>query len=89
MLHELKCDTKYFDAVKNGIKTFEARVDDRNFQVGDTLVLRELRPNKYDPSVELTDRQCLVAVTYILSCIHPAVTSGHVIMAISVVKADA
>ncbi|WP_204807510.1 ASCH/PUA domain-containing protein [Aeromonas veronii] len=41
MKHELKIKPEYFAAVVNGEKTFEIRNnDDRNFQVGDTLVLK-------------------------------------------------
>ena len=37
--HKLKLNDRFFDAVVNGIKTFEIRKDDRGFRVGDTLVL--------------------------------------------------
>ena len=40
-IHELKVKPVYFEAVKEGIKTFELRRDDRNFKVGDILLLRE------------------------------------------------
>ena len=40
-IHELKIKPVYFEAVKEGIKTFELRKDDRNFKVGDILLLRE------------------------------------------------
>lgn len=43
MRHELKTDPKVFDAVVNGLKTFEIRKNDRNFQVGDELTLRKTR----------------------------------------------
>lgn len=38
-LHMLKLREEYFDAVKNGVKTFEIRRADRDFKVGDTLCL--------------------------------------------------
>lgn len=38
--HILKLNDRYFDAVKNGIKTFEIRYNDRGFRVGDMLLLR-------------------------------------------------
>ena len=44
MHHELKILPPYFEAVIDGRKTFEIRKDDRGFQAGDTVTLRE-----YDP----------------------------------------
>jgi hypothetical protein len=39
--HSLKTLPEYTDAVGSGAKTFEVRRDDRDFQVGDWLQLRE------------------------------------------------
>lgn len=39
--HELKTDPAVFDAVYRGAKTHEIRKHDREFRVGDTLLLRE------------------------------------------------
>jgi ASC-1-like (ASCH) protein len=41
MIHELKIDPIYFEAVWNGTKNFEIRKNDRCFQVGDIIVLKE------------------------------------------------
>ena len=41
MTHELKIAPKYFEAVKNWTKPFEIRKDDRNYQVGDIVILKE------------------------------------------------
>ena len=43
MEHELKTDPEVFDAVKSGEKTFEIRLNDRNFKVGDVLFLRKTK----------------------------------------------
>lgn len=61
MIHELKIFTTYFDAVRNGAKTFELRKNDRGFKVGDFLALNEWDGESYTGSTEL------VKVTYILS----------------------
>lgn len=41
MEHDLKILSPYFIAVEDGSKPFEVRRNDRNYQVGDTLLLRE------------------------------------------------
>lgn len=45
--HVLKTWPGPFEAVRSRRKTYEIRTDDRNFQVGDTLILRS-----YDPETE-------------------------------------
>jgi hypothetical protein len=39
--HRLKVDPQFFDDLVNGRKSFEVRLDDRNFKVGDILHLWE------------------------------------------------
>lgn len=41
MTHYLKILPEYFRAVRCGVKTFELRRNDRNYQPCDTLVLQE------------------------------------------------
>ena len=41
MTHELKTYPKYFQETIEGNKPFEIRKNDRNFQVGDVLILKE------------------------------------------------
>lgn len=68
MRHELKISPKYFDAVEQGIKTFEVRKNDRGFAVGDLLRLREFDEKSEAPteSLKYTGRTCEAAITYIL-----------------------
>lgn len=40
--HILKTEATFWDAIDRGEKTFEVRKNDRDFQVGDTLLLRRL-----------------------------------------------
>lgn len=60
MIHELKTWPGFFNDVLIGTKTFEVRMDDRNFQVGDVLILCG-----WDPVREIfTGMRCSRAVTY-------------------------
>lgn len=46
-IHNLKLNAKYFDDVMYGFKKFEVRFNDRGFQQGDLLNLREWDGEKY------------------------------------------
>ncbi len=67
MLHELKTWPQMFDAVKSGKKRFELRRDDRGFEEGHTLMLREWRPT----TKEFTGRVLYVRVMFILRDVEP------------------
>ena len=71
MIHELKILPKYFQDVIEGIKTFEIRKDDRDFKIGDILLLEEYDSNKeyVDINDNLTNysgRKIVKEITYIL-----------------------
>ena len=40
-VHELKILPEYYKAIESGRKIFEVRKNDRDFKVGDTVILRE------------------------------------------------
>jgi ASC-1-like (ASCH) protein len=44
MEHDLKIWPQYFVHIQSGSKTFEVRNNDRGFQPGDTVILREWDP---------------------------------------------
>lgn len=52
-VHELKLNTKYYDDVKKGLKTFEIRKNDRDFKVGDVLSLTRWGEGTYLNSVPI------------------------------------
>lgn len=60
MIHELKILPEYFNAVIIGDKTFEIRLNDRNYQIGDDVILKE-----YSPEVGYTGREMTKTITYI------------------------
>ena len=57
----IKLLSRYFDAVESRIKTFEVRFNDRDYRVGDWLILRE-----WDGS-DFTGRAIMRRVTYVCS----------------------
>lgn len=69
--HELKTDPEVFQAVIDGLKTYEIRKNDRGFSVGDTLVLRETLHTGRDMAMGsplvYTGRAVQVAVTHMLT----------------------
>lgn len=61
-VHEVKCNKKEFQFVYLGSKSFELRVNDRNYQVGDSLYLKE-----FDPETKtFSGRWIIKRITYIL-----------------------
>lgn len=50
MHHDLKIEPQYYCRVADGSKTFEVRKNDRGFQPGDTVLLKE-----WDPTVIYDD----------------------------------
>jgi ASC-1-like (ASCH) protein len=52
MTHELKIHPEYYKDVLLGLKKVEIRLNDRNYQENDTLLLNEYNPNtrKYSGS---------------------------------------
>jgi hypothetical protein len=60
--HELKTWPIYFSALWERRKTFEIRFDDRNYQEGHRLHLREFRP----ASKQYTGREMFFIITYVI-----------------------
>ena len=76
--HELKILPEYFKAVRDYTKNFEIRKCDREYHVGDVLLLREWDGNKYtgekvkreieyiykgDGSYGLAEGYCILGIT--------------------------
>lgn len=47
MTHELKIIPKWFTVVDKGIKNFEIRKNDRDYKIGDVLILKEWERGRY------------------------------------------
>lgn len=70
-IHELKTDKRVFSDSVYGFKTFEIRRNDRDFQMGDILILRETEHSGAEMAkgmpLRYTGMQITRKVEYILS----------------------
>jgi len=60
--HQLKTHPQYFQAVRAGTKKFEFRKNDRNFEVGDRVILKEYNPK----TKRYTNQMLQIQITYVL-----------------------
>lgn len=76
-IHRLKTWPVHFEDVADGNKTLEVRINDRDFQVGDRLILQEYQPvnDEYSGLVAVRD------ITHILEK-HAGLKDGFVAMSI-------
>lgn len=78
MKHELKIHQKHYKDVLLGLKKIEIRLNDRNYQERDLLIL-----NEWDPKTErYTGSQVIRKVDYIVSDV-PGLNPDYVIMQLS------
>lgn len=83
MIHELKVWPEFFDAIMRGDKPFEIRKDDRNFSVGDILLLREYIPENYYGNGKpawYSNMKTTREITYILQGGKFGINEGYVVM---------
>lgn len=81
MVYELRLRSKYFHQVKEGIRAYEYRYNDKNFQVGDLLSLQEYN----DLASACTGDQILVKVVSVCTEFVP---EGYCIMGIKPVNPE-
>lgn len=74
--HDLKCWPTYFKEVISGRKPFEVRNNDRGFEWGDKLLLRE-----WLKSTGYSGRACRFKITAVYYDV-PGLLPGHVAMTI-------
>jgi hypothetical protein len=71
--HELKSWSRFFHPIRTGQRTHELRRNDRDFRIGDRLLLRE-----FDPEGEsYTGSVCEVVITSITSREAPCAVSDE------------
>ena len=87
-VHELKCWPAYFAAALSGNKPFEVRKDDREYQVGDSVLLREYTPPEHMEADEIAEypdgyysgRILHREISYILKGEHWGIMKGYVVL---------
>jgi len=86
MVHVLKTDMEVFEAVLCGEKNFEIRKNDRGFQVGDKLMLKETFHSGEEMAkgkpLNYTGRIIRADVTYIMNGPKYGLAEGWCIMSI-------
>lgn len=80
IIHGLKIGPLYFNAVCNGEKKAELRINDRNYQCGDFLLLREW-------AGEYSGNKLVVKVTHILP-LEGLITAGGNWVMMSIAQLD-
>lgn len=93
-IHLVKCWPAYFGAIVSGEKPFDVRLDDRGYQKGDVLHLREWSP--VDGYVTTYGgRECLpeyhevkLRITYVLSGGKFGIEAGYVVLGLTTLEAE-
>lgn len=96
--HTLKIDEQWFDAVAVGTKNFEVRKNDRDFKVGDTLIIGEwdstMVQKDWDNPAEsprgFTGRKALATITFVLTAeeFPIAIKEGYAVLGIKVLATN-
>ena len=81
MIHKLKIKQCYLCHILEGTKTFDVRINDRDFQVGDTIHWLPLEDDDYDVYAGGSTVPPY-RINYILSDF-PGLQQGHVCLAIT------
>lgn len=80
MKHELKIHPVYFNAIVDGKKAFEVRKNDRNFHVGDTVILKEWKNDNY------SGKEIHAEIKYILDDNFVGLQKGYVAFQLGIFK---
>lgn len=79
--HRLKTINPYFQQVWEGNKKFELRKNDRNYEVGDEVILEEYNSE----SQKYSGRQIRVIITYLLYEYADVLKEGYIIFSFDII----
>lgn len=83
-VHDLKIEPIYFNAIKHGFKTHEIRKNDRDFKIGDLLLLTSTK--QQESTLKTRSQQIFVRVNYIDFGGKYGIAPDYVVMSIEVVE---
>jgi len=72
-VHHVKSWPQYFRAITTGQRTHDLRRNDRDYKVGDTMILEEFNPT----TQAYTGHKCEVEITSITSMSQPCAVSSE------------
>lgn len=72
-VHVLKLNSEYFEEAYKGVKPWECRLNDRDYNVGDKIILQEINDGG------LTGREIHGVITYILNHAFIGLKAGYVV----------
>lgn len=79
-VHELKTYPCYFQEAWDGNKTFEVRLNDRDFRAGDIVVLNEWDGIKY------SGREIMGEIKYVLNDTFVGLAKGYVAFSLKIIS---
>ena len=79
--HRIKLAPRYFNDVSLGLKPFEVRRNDRDYQAGDIAILQE-----WTPATKYTGREIKRKITYVLHGGVFGIQEGFCVFALSDIK---
>ena len=79
--HELKTWPRIFRAIKSGLKPWEYRKNDRDFEVGDRLILKEYCPYQS----RYLGEKLQASITFMVKGPEFGIPNGYAIMSLGVV----
>jgi hypothetical protein len=80
--HTLKTLTPFFEDIENGLKTFEVRINDRNFKVGDRCILLQ-----WNKAMDCHEKGSIeVEITYILEGGQFGIEEGYIVFGFKVIE---
>ncbi len=77
-VHELKCHPQYFQNIWIRKKLFEIRLNDREFNIGDKLLLKE-----FDTNLGFSNRKISANIDYMLEDEQLGIKKGYCILSLS------